>query len=82
MDPASAELIRARIDALQNMSKTEPHLRNEIRTNVTGFFEKHGLIDDNHSIERTRSEARHNPGAIHLCPWHTCAATRHGMPQS
>ena len=82
MNLSSADLVRAKIDALRNTAKTGEHLHEEMKVNLTGFLERYGLIDNDQSIVRSKPEAYHNSGSIHLCPWHTCAATRHGMPQS
>lgn len=83
MNLSSTDLIRARIDALRSTAKRGDQIHEEMKSNLAGFLETHGLFDaTSHLAQANKSEDRHHSGVIHLCPWHTCQATRHGISQS
>lgn len=71
----SGEVIRARVDALRTAALPGSELQRQLDLDPMETLEAHGLL----GAEGVTEPAPHHDGrVIHMCPWHTCQATRHG----
>ncbi len=67
----AADVIRAKVDALRAAMQSASKGQLDVLSALTsGLPEEHGSA---------AQEEAHGSGSLHLCPWHTCAATRHGI---
>jgi hypothetical protein len=69
------EAVRAHVDELRAINAQTGMSQNALLGSLskTGCHApSYGDMSQPHNVSSDGS------GAIHLCPWHTCAATRHG----
>jgi len=59
------EIVRSKVDQMRAVA----YAQNHSRTDVLEALAKSA------PAARSDSDA---PGKLHMCPWHTCQATRHG----
>lgn len=60
------EIVRSRVDEMRALAHAQKHSRAEVLE---------ALAKSAPTTHPTESDA---PATLHMCPWHTCQATRHG----
>jgi hypothetical protein len=60
------EIVRSRVDEMRAVAYAQKHSRAELLD---------ALAQSAPPAPSAESDA---PGTLHMCPWHTCQATRHG----
>jgi hypothetical protein len=73
----TAETIRSNVDAAR-LALSDDLLQQNARTDLMAFLKSRGLLETENQPLLQQIEDPHDPISIHMCPWHTCAATRHG----
>lgn len=79
MQSQTLQAIRTRLDALRQAAESDAVIREQLIHDPVELLRATGLLHSDHTESATAedSESHHRGGAIHLCPWHTCQATRH-----
>jgi hypothetical protein len=71
--------IRNTVDAVRNGSEFHEIDQQRIKEELIALLESRGLLADvDTEVSLTAPETLHPVGSLHLCPWSTCQATRHG----
>jgi hypothetical protein len=73
----TAETIRSNVDAAR-LALPDDLLQQNARTDLMAFLKSRGLLETESRPLLQPVEDRHDPVFIHMCPWHTCADTKHG----
>jgi hypothetical protein len=73
----TAETIRSSVAAAR-LALPDDLLQQNARTDLMTFLKSRGLLETENQPLLHQVEDRHDPVSIHMCPWHTCANTRHG----
>jgi hypothetical protein len=60
------EIVRSRVDEMRAVAYAHKHSRTELLEALAK------------SAPPARSDEGDGPATLHMCPWHTCQATRHG----
>jgi len=50
--------------------------RQDAKADLLGFLKSRGLLE-NEVKPMLEPETRHDARTLHMCPWHTCANTKH-----
>ncbi|WP_449433231.1 hypothetical protein [Pseudomonas putida] len=63
------DTVRSKVDEMRASAYLQEHNREDVLAELA-----------NVAVAATDADASDGPGAgpVHKCPWHTCAATRHG----
>jgi hypothetical protein len=70
---SQTEQIRTKVDALQLSGDTA---RQDAKADLLAFLKSRGLLET--EIQpMLEPETRHDARTVHMCPWHTCANTKH-----
>jgi len=69
---SQTEEIRSRVDALRLGSVAEENAK----ADLLAFLKSRGLLE-NDVRPMLEPETRHDARTVHMCPWHTCANTKH-----
>ena len=72
---SQTEQIRSKVDALRLGFMAEDAARQDAKADLLGFLKSRGLLED--EVRMLEPETRHDPRTLHMCPWHTCANTKH-----
>ena len=72
----TAETIRTNVDAAR-LALSDDVLQQNARTDLMAFLKSRGLLESENQPLLGQMD-RHDPVFIHMCPWHTCAGTKHG----
>jgi hypothetical protein len=75
MDVQDADVIRRKVDALRQTMRQGAAERQDPPIAVISK----ALSDIADSEQSSQARDIQRVGSIHMCPWHTCAATRHGI---
>lgn len=79
MSSEAGEEIRMKVDALHHFVKSDDTIQQDIKDNLMGFLGSRGLLDQKYNVPSlTEPETLHRTTSVHMCPWSTCQATRHG----
>ncbi len=78
MQSQTTEAIREKLDALRSAAASDAALRQQVKADLLGLLERHGLLGGVQGELMERADAFHRMGSAHTCPWDTCEATRHG----
>jgi hypothetical protein len=69
---SQTEEIRNKVDALRLGFMAEE----SARADLLGFLKSRGLLETE-VRPMLEPETRHDARTVHMCPWHTCANTKH-----
>jgi hypothetical protein len=75
MDVQDADVIRRKVDALRLTMRQGAAERQGVPIAVISK----ALSDIADSEPSSEASDTQRVGSVHTCPWHTCAATRHGI---
>jgi len=79
MSSPSHDEIRNKVDLLSHTIKSDDTLQSEIKENLIEFLRSRGLLEQKYTkVSFPDPETAHGAGSVHMCPWGTCQATRHG----
>jgi hypothetical protein len=72
----TAETIRSNVDAIRQALLTE-EIPSSAKSDLMSFLKSQGLsgTEDQPLLQ---DMDKHDQVSMHLCPWHTCANTKHG----
>jgi hypothetical protein len=71
--------IRNTVDAVRNGSGFHEMDQQRIKEELIALLQSRGLLgEENIEPSGTAPETTHPASSLHLCPWGTCQATRHG----
>jgi hypothetical protein len=68
---SQTEVIRSKVDALSLGYMAEENAK----ADLLAFLKSRGLLEENRPM--LEPDTRHNARTAHMCPWHTCANTKH-----
>jgi hypothetical protein len=71
----SGEVVRARVDALRAAAVLGSELQRQLEQEPMEALASHGLLGH---AGVTAPASHEEIRSMHMCPWHTCQATRHG----
>ena len=74
---SQTEQIRSKVDALRSGFMAEEAARQDAQADLLGFLKSRGLLEEIKPM--LEPETRHDARTLHMCPWHTCANTKHGV---
>ena len=66
------EQIRSRVDGFV----ADDLARQDAKADLLGFLKSRGLLETE-AKPMLEPETRHDARTVHMCPWHTCANTKH-----
>ena len=66
---SQANELRAKVDALRAAAGADVAVLAQLDQDMAGLLESRGLYD----VREPEADSH----SIHMCPWHTCQATRH-----
>ena len=69
---SQTEQIRSRVDGFV----ADDLARQDAKADLLGFLKSRGLLE-NEVKPMLEPETRHDARTLHMCPWHTCANTKH-----
>jgi len=69
---SQTEQIRSRVDGFV----ADDLARQDAKADLLGFLKSRGLLE-NEVKPMLEPETRHDARTVHMCPWHTCANTKH-----
>jgi hypothetical protein len=79
MSSEAGEEIRVKVDALHHLMKSDDTVQQDIKDDLIGFLASRGLLDQKYNDPSLKEpETLHRTTSVHMCPWSTCQATRHG----
>jgi ATP phosphoribosyltransferase regulatory subunit HisZ len=78
MQSHTAEEIRNKVDLLRHTVESDASVHQQIKSDLLGLLEKHGLLEGVQAELLEPADALHHMDSMHICPWDTCEATRHG----
>jgi hypothetical protein len=73
---SQTEEIRGKADALHLGFMAVDVARQDAKADLLGFLKSRGLLE-NEVRPMLEPETRHGARTMHMCPWHTCANTKH-----
>ena len=69
--------VRSNADAARLALCDDDLLQHQAKTDLLGFLKSRGFLENGDMPLLRQSETRYDPALIHMCPWHTCANTKH-----
>ena len=68
--------IRSQVDAARMASLVAPS-GITAKSDMMDFLQSRGILKGETSLISEDTDVRHDSAAMHRCPWHTCANTKH-----
>jgi len=73
MSLQTSNIIRSQVDAIRAAANSDDHIQQLIKNDLQGF------LDEEFRSTSLKDPVDQHSGSVHMCPWQTCQATRHGL---